>query len=493
MPRDHQPVALETFNGWWNRNEEAAPPDHFTDAENIQFFHSGFRTRDGLNTYLGIGRVLRLYTYTMQEGESLLILVEGGIIYHAIPGDPDTNTDDIIYGPILTIPTMTDFAYVAYAGRAYISPHNGETGLENEFLYLYEGDGIAARKAGGAAPISAPVVAIGAAGHVEPGVHIIGVVYETNSGFLTAISPLVAITVADPGEITLNITNVPVSPSSTVVARHIVASQAIDPELYTGNLEGYQLFFVPDGKIDNNTATSINVSFYDAELLDDAWHLLDLFEDIPAGVGLNTYHGRLVSWGEFGEDKSLIRVSYNGEPEAHDQVDGMVILPLDGKPVTYCQEFRDVLYGFKETRTYAINDNGDSPSSWPVTVIDQGIGCSVHGMATVLDSGGVNIDYLIVVDFSGVMLFNGSYLRPELSWKIRDYWLAISRTFFLDMQIYNDSLNQVLYITLPDKRMLIGDYSELLDPKEIKWAKWRFDIETTSITLIETSKLIIGT
>lgn len=486
MPRDHQPIVLEEFNGWWNRGDiDAVPPDHFTDCENIQFFHSGFRTRDGLQTYFGIGPVLRHYTYTMQTGDSLLILVEGGKIYHAIP------STETLYGPLLTIPLMTDFAFVAFAGRAYISPHDGTKGLEDEFIYVYKGDGTIPRKAGGAAPITAPAVSEAGAGHVEPGYHIFGVVYETDTGFLTKISPLVAINVASGGK-TIAISSIPVSPDDFVVARRIVASQAIDPDLYTGNLEGYQLFFVPDGRIADNTTTTLNVSFYDAELLDDAWHLLDAFEELPAGVGLNTYHNRLISWAEF-DNISLIRVSAPGEPEAISEVDGLVILPLDGDPVSYAQEFRDVLYGFKEVRTFAINDNGDVPSSWPITVIDQGIGCSVHGIATVLDSGGVNIDYLVIADFSGIMLFNGSYLRPELSWKIRDFWLTLDRTFFKDLMILNNPISQTIFCTLPDKRMLIGDYSEgNLDPKSIKWAKWKFDINTTSIALIEIDKLTIG-
>src|SRR4030095_3498321 len=241
----------------------------------------------------------------------------------------------------------------------------------------------------------------------------------------------------------------------------------------------------------DNTTTSVTISFYDADLLEDASHLIDNFAEIPAGVGLTTYNGRLAIWANF-TDISLIYLSAPEEPEAIDQVDGQLIMPLDGNPVTNAQEFRNVFYGFKKTRTMAWTDNGDVPSTWEGTWIDQGIGASVHGIATVLDSGGVNIDYLLVVDWSGILIFNGSYSRPELTWKIQDFWYSLARNDFANIQIMNDSLTQIVYMTLPDKRMLMGDYKNGLNPKDIRWAKWSFDIETTTITLIDTNTLVIG-
>ncbi len=40
--------------------------------------------------------------------------------------------------------------------------------------------------------------------------------------------------------------------------------------------------------------------------------------------------------------------------------------------------------------------------------------------------------------------------------------------------------------------MLIGDYKNGLDAKNIRWSKWRFDIETTTIALYVTNTLVIG-
>ena len=613
--RDHEPIVIEDFNGLWRRGDrDSVPLDHFADCDNIQFIHSGFKTRDGLNTYRAVADVVRLYTYTMQEGQSLLLLTATGDIYHSI----DETT---LHGPILSIPAMTDFGFVAYNGRAYITPFhtitimglNRQVGLPDEFVYVYKGDGTPARKAAGEPPVNGnllsftvfnsqvdgkvdkgihlfaasidgsalgpevfPVVnapggkqievinlptrptaatrtiyatkyinpkdynpdqtsytyyevititdptivnlklsfsdaeltvaatagsnppTIGGlnaknstvSGYNDPGFHLFAIVYETDTGFLTAPGPEIfaGLTTVNLKQ-AIEITNIPVSPDDFVVKRHIVATKVIPN--YNGDQKGYQFFFVPEGTVDDNCEVVKTISFYDADLLQDASHLIDNFSEIPALVGLNTYHGRMIGWTS-DEDISLVRVSAIGEPEAISQVDGLLIFPLDGNPITNGQEFRDVLYIFKKARTVAYTDNGDVPSSWPMVYIDQGIGASVHGVATVLDSGGINIDYLLITDFSGVMVFNGAYARPELTWKIADLWFELDRNDFNLIQIYDDSLEQLIFITLPEGTMLMGDYKNGLDAKSIRWTPWSFDVKATTITLIENNKLIIG-
>ena len=169
-----------------------------------------------------------------------------------------------------------------------------------------------------------------------------------------------------------------------------------------------------------------------------------------------------------------------------------MIVTLDGNPITNCQEFRDNLYLFKKTRTVGYADNQDVPSTWKPFTIDEGIGAPVHGIGTVLDSGGVNVDFLLIADFSGIMLFDGAFTRPELSYKIRNYWLSIDRNQFRKLELVNDSIGQQIYCVLHDGSILIGNYQNGLNPKDIRWGKWTFDITITSIELINTSTLILG-
>lgn len=502
MSRDHEAITLKEFNGLWKRGDiETCPLDHFSDCNNIQFQEGAFKTRDGIDPYAAFPNVTRIYTYNQPDQQGLLLLDSSGNIYHTLSPTPTT--------PILSIAGMLDFAFKAINGRAYISPNDRVTGLEDEFLYVYMGDGTPARKAAGAGPLGGNFAAATSAdpGNVEPGVHIFGVLYETNTGFLTKIGDVKSALDVLVDDKKVDLSNIPLSPDSFVVARHIVATKRITPDLYTGDTSGYQFFFVPDGRIPDNTTTTLKVNFYDADLIEDAGYLLDILEEIPAGVALGTYHNRLVTVAEYGEETgdiltstigniSLARVSYPGEPEAFDAVSGLIVAPLDSKPLTNIQEYRDVMYLFKQTKTLAYVDTGLEPVDWPLTIIDEGTGAPIHGIAFVLDSGGINIDYIIICDWSGVMIFDGKFQRPagELTWKIADFWHALDRDQFNLIHMLNDSINQRLYIVLPDGTMLMGDYDDGgLSPEKIKWSPWTFDVNITAIALVETNLLILAT
>lgn len=494
--RDHQPLVLEEFNGLWSQDDiESTPMDHFSEADNLKFVGpKAFGTRDGIDRHQNIGsplsNVLRMYNYPTSDKNTLLVLVDGGLIYHVV----DATT---MFGPILTIPGMTDFGFVPYAGRAYITPFfteligglNRERGMQNQFLYVYKGDGSAARKAAGNKPTVNITVANGAAGHTDAGLHIFGYVYETDTGYLTAPGGLVAHTTV--AAQALDFSTVANSPDAFVVKKHIVASKVI--QNYNGDVNGYQLFFIPGATIPNNVVTILgNISFFDADLLLDASHLIDNFAEIKAGVGLCTYHNRLCLWTEF-DNVSIVRVSAPGEPEAINQIDGFLLVPPDGNPVTNGAELRDVIYVFKRNKTVAYVDNGGVPASWPLTFVDNALGCGVHGIGTVLDSGSSNVDFLLVGTYTGLTLFNGRYILPELSWKVWKLWGDQSfKTDNRRIQIVNDSVNQIIYIVTTERRILQGDYVNGLDPKKIRWCPWSFDALVNTLALINVDELLIG-
>src|SRR5688572_1506948 len=186
-------------------------------------------------------------------------------------------------------------------------------------------------------------------GGVDLGLHIYGVVYETNSGYLTAPGPeFFAVQTHAIGTKKITLTNVPTG-GAAVTKRHIVASKAILN--YTGDQTGYQLFFVPGGEIADNVTTTITLDFFDIDLLEDASHLIDNFDEIPAAAVMTTYNNRLViANGDFGEGTAY--VSAAGEPEAFDEADGFLLPPYPSEHITNAQEFRDTLYILKKNRTF---------------------------------------------------------------------------------------------------------------------------------------------
>ena len=499
--RDHQPISIDKFNLLWQRGDkDNTPLDHFQDCENVQAIgDSSFGTRPGIGIHQSVAvplsNVKRIYNYPTPTGNTLIVLTYDvatttGKIYHVV-------NSTTVHGPLLSIVGMIDFAFAPYAGRGYISPIgyytagnlNVEKGLQNEFLYVYMGDGTAARKAAGVPLGGGMTIANGAAGHTDPGKHLFAVVAETNSGFLTAPASITLFTTAAGSSVSFGA--IPTSGLASVTKRHIVATKVIPS--YDGNTTGYQFFFIPNATINDNTTLFLNnISFYDADLLDDASYLLDNYSEIPAGVGLTFYHNRLVLYTTF-NDISLMLVSAPGEPEAINQIDGLLIFPLDGNPITNAQELRDVFYVMKRSKTIAFVDNDDVPSSWPFTIIDNALGTCIHGIATVIDSGSMSVDYLIVCTYQGISLFSGKYITPELSWKIEDFWGLQDRDEFRRIQILNSSIQKNIYIILPDRRMLVGNYSIGMDPKKIKWTPWSFLRGVNTIAVVNIDEIILGT
>lgn len=498
MQRGHQPIPLENFKGLWDQGDvEEVPSDHFTECNNVRYIGSGsIATRFGVaphqNVVAPLGNVVRVYNYVTQDANTLLALTYDGTtgnLYHVV----DSTT---VFGPILTITGMQDFAFYPFAGRAYISPFatfntggiDVEKGLSGQFLYVYKGDGTAARKAAGVAPTGSITIANGAAGNTDPGFHLFGVVFETDTGYLSAPAAFNSFTTG--AALSVNFSTIPVSPSSSVVKRHIVATKVITG--YTGNTTGYTYYFIPNATINDNVTTTLsNISFFDADLLEDASKLLDNFAEVPAGAVLTLYRSRLCIF-TFFDNISIGYASLPGEPEAFDQIAGLIEVPPDGNPITNAQELRDVLYVFKRSKTVSYNDNEDDPASWPLSPVDAGLGTTVHGVATVIDSGAANTDYLIVATRRGVTIFNGRYQIPELSWKIYNYWAVNTLNNARYIQILNDTISQILYITLPNRKMLVGYYNDGLDPQSMAWFPWEFNFKVNTVALVNDNELIIA-
>lgn len=496
--RDHIPIVISDFNGLWDRGDrDNTPLDHFSDGENFKFKGSNsISTRDGIgisqDVVLPLTNVKRIYNYPTNTANTLIALVVtaagDGKIYHIV------NLTTVYL--ILTITGMTDFAFAHYAGRGYISPFktfdvgglNVEKGLQNEFLYVYAGDGTAARKAAGSPMSGAMTIANGAAGHTDAGLHIFAFVSESISGYLSAPGQNKSFTTLPLSSVSFG--TVQASGSSLIAKRHLVATKVITN--FNGDLNGYPFYFVPGATIANNTDAFLNdISFYDQDLLEDASHLTDNYSEIPAGAALSLYHERLCLSTTY-NNISLILVSSPGEPEAISQIDGLIDVIPDGNPITNHAELRDIFYVTKRSKTVAYADNDDVPSSWLPNSVDNSLGTSVHGIATVLDSGSSNVDYLFVATYQGISLFNGRYITPELSWKIDNIWGNLFRNDFRLIQMVNAPIQKELYCVMTDRRLLVGNYTNGMDPRKICWTVYRFDQGVNTIAIHNIDEIILG-
>lgn len=491
--RDHQPQAIDSFNGYFNRGDvENTPVDHFQGASNIRHQGKSVFTRDGIaisqdvNAVTPLTNIRRIYNYPTNTANTQIVLsydpgTNTGKIYHVV----NSTTQ---FGPILTITGMVDFAFIPFGGRAYISPFFTDTdgfekGLSGEFLYVYAGDGTAARKAAGIGLGGGMTIAAGAAGQTDAGLHIYGVVSVTKSGYQTPPASLTTFNNV-PGQ-SVSFGSIPTSGDPNVISRQIVASKALSS--FNGNLEGYDLFFIPNGVINDNTSTFLNnVSFFDSDLISDASHLFDNYTEIPAGAFLAQYHGRLVLGATHG-DINLVLVSQNGEPEAINQITGLLATQPNGFPVSNAAEFRDVLYVFRPNSAMSFTDNGDDPSSWPLVTIEGALGARPHAVCQYLNSETQSVDFLIIGTYQGISLFTGGFQTPELTWKVENFWRSLTRADFNNLQIICNTVKKRIYAVLPDRTLLVGFFQNGINPSDIQWEPWSCvqPINTIAVTGID--------
>lgn len=467
--QDHDPIELEFVKGLFGRGDfsDTVPPDHLIDSLNTISVGKETKTRDGFVSGITLANIRRVWEYKRTgEASRLLVLDNTGKLW-------DTTLS--LVTPILNIPAMTDFSAYSQYNRAYITPHNGVSGLPGQYVQVY--NGFTCRQAAGTAPSSGLAVANSAtAGNVEAGTHIFGVAFETDSGFITAPGQLT--TLVTTGTKKVDITAIPIGPTGTA-ARRLVACRAIQD--YNGDTLGYEMFLIPNGRIADNTTTSLTVNFYDADLQITCDYLFDQLSSIPAVVNITNLGSRLI-YAATDTDKSLAYVSKSGEPESINAAAGFLLCdPSETEGLRNCIEHRDSLYLTKYNKLYVTRDNGYDASTWQVITIDKGVGANIFSISVIQDSKGANQDFFLLGDESGLFLFNGVVVRPELSYKILNWWNRINKAAFNKVQIIIDTKKSLVYVLVPldsatsPSHIFVGDYSEGMDFRNIRWHIWGFD------------------
>ena len=467
MIQDHTPVSIDKFMGLYGIDHytDSVPPYFFIDELNTITYGDELHTRDGFDVSIPSGPIVKFAVYRRQgELARILALRPEGTIW-----DLTTNTH------VLTVSGMTDFAINFYNNRAFISPHNGSFGLPGETVYVYSGSGNA-RKAAGIKPAAGfNAIISNTDGVIETGTHLFAWAFETDSGFTTA--PSDEVTLQFDGTKAVNFSSIPLGPVGTV-ARRLVASRAIQD--YNGNPLAYEMFFVPGGRIANNTVTILNdVDFYDVDLQLSADYLYDQLETIPASAFICTY-GRRLCYGGTNEDKNIVWISNPLEPESVHSSAGFISFdPFETEGVKDGTEFRDSLFICKRDKTYTIRDNGAEPSTWghPVT-LDSAIGCDINGIARYYNSTGSRVEYFTVTSPSGFFKFNGIYEEIALSRNIKNWWERLDLTLLNKFVTLIDQKRMLIYILVAidetDKTnaLIVGNFENGFAWDRIKWHIW---------------------
>lgn len=377
--------------------------------------------------------------------------------------------------PILTVTGMQGFAVQILFDRAYITPNDTAKGLSAEFVYVYDPALMTtARKAAGLKPATALTPAVGAAGNVAPGVHLISYAYETNTGFITKYATPATVTVPAGTPSIITLTGVANGPAGTT-KKHLLMSKFITN--YDGNPDHYELFFA--GTINDNTTTTGNINLYDTQLVSSAVYLLDQLEEIPSGLGIGTFIGRLTVWNFFSlADGDLIRVSKRGEPESMAATDGYAIVGKgEGGRLNNAREYRGTLYGWKGRRTYNIQATDAPPSSWPVNTTDDNKGTNRKGVAEIVDASGASLDFLLIICLDGIYPFDGTYPDIPLTYAIEGSMRNQYSKNFGRHHIVADPVTKRIFVSFADDAttgydLWSVDFSQGLAYDKVRWSRW---------------------
>jgi len=489
--RDHTQLTIPTFKGLYsNGMDDAVPNGYFIDSLNTQFETIEVRTRDGSTRIFDLPNIRRFFVYKrLNETSRYLIL------------DTDGNLWDSLYStPLVTNAAYKDFSAVNYLNRAYITFHDRVSGIPGTLIQVYEGEGPGSlRPAGGNAPVGFTLLASISAnsGNLGLGKYLVAVSYETESGFITSPGPAVFGDVDSPGGFKLNVDNIPIGPAGTI-ARRLLITKAIPVGTYTGNQLGYEYFYLPNGRIFDNTTTFLHdIDFFDDDLIDSADYLFDSRATIPCGLGLTIYNQRMCLWGVPGFEHYVF-FSKAIFVELFDQTGGVLYLdPSDAiSSITNVVDHETSLFIQTQDRTYVTVDNGSDPDTWRCDPLDKAIGAEIFSVSKILDSRGTSVKRYFQGDKSGIYCYEGGgFQDPSFTVNILDLWDRINKKQFNKVVLVDDPETKVLYAAVPldnaveCSHIIVGDYANSFNRygqlvgSQVRWSLWAFPWQVSNIVL----------
>jgi hypothetical protein len=474
-PQISDPIySLEDIQGLWSRGSvDDVPINHLSVCNNCNFSGKDITPRDGLSAVISLDngihgplrRAIAFFVYSSDVKAVSQTSTIYPVLYLSQSGflmDASTSPNTVVKDFSGYTPIPNGFVAIEAFSRVYISPLFNNEPI-TDFVYYWDGTNFF--KLAGVAPGAGPTLAQANPGIVNAGVHGVAVSFQYADGFLSPPSPITNITSTGVNDIEL--TAIPTG-GANVVARVLLMTLSNQLEL----------FFVPGGTIAGNVTTTGTINVYDTSLIESADYLNDVMTSVPACNAIKFYNGRMVYIGRY-DFPFLVMISDELLFDSISSVGGIINIPRGSAHTNSPSSalvINTILYILKPFGTYQTQDNGGDPNTWGVTIIDSALGSYDNGVTTFSSglSGQDTLDISFIAHPRGLLLFNGSYSDPPLSYKIDTLWKNATQVGFNLIRTANDIVNKRLWIIVSTTQMLMMDYSNGMTPQAVRWSIWGF-------------------
>jgi hypothetical protein len=497
------------LRGAW-RDMDQVQPDlvrgRAFEAQNVRVLPGRIRTRNGHVATLAVpGKTTSLFQWlpviNWTRYNYLFYLSNGNLYYKNMA---DASAANVLYAS-----TARGMIVAEAADKLYIAEYSqagaGNTGLRIAVIMS------AGQKWDNA--FSGPLVATASVselpgGVVTPGTHRIGFLPEYRSGHVSNPGPIAAPVPVLPGsrgtfaphshtvaatgkqlQVTFTIPNTP----ADIAYIHAIMTRADNPNNW---------FIVPDATaaVAPSMASfpaTLNINFTDEDLANRATSALDYFNVLsrdysgtppfqPSAV--LTYGNRLVC---IANDKAYVSNAYDYEyvTEARHAVQ------LPGRrPIVNAGVLGSLIYWFGRNYTYASNDTGDDPRSWPTPdKISDSIGIPSPNCIEFRSTR----DLGWIVSRAGLWAFTGQYSDKPVTYLWRTDWDAINWNAAYSIVIKEDPTRQLVYVAVPmgaatePTHVFVVDYSRGIGAFDVDITIDTFTGFTpTSLALIEDAQAV---
>lgn len=317
------------------------------------------------------------------------------------------------------------------------------------------------------------------------GLHKIGFVFQSSSGFSGQPSPVVT-AVFTPASVTLNAGLRTIRASVTFDSP---ADAGVDSRMWpimtrADNPAAWffvpETFYTPDPVMTPASGSAysftVDISISDEDLANRAESAANQFNLLVAGTSSGPFNpGFVVAYGKrmcYGVNTKLY-VSEIDDPQAVTEDFNVIQLPSQRR-IGMAFPFGQGLYLTGDKWTGRTTDTGDLPATWPQPeMISDCIGATYPGCVEWHTAG----SYAWVAAEAGLYVFNGAYPNRPISYLQSDMWARINWAASYAIQVADDVVSLKCYVAVPldgatePTHVLVYDYTNGLayDTCDFSW------------------------